>query len=417
MDIKQEVLSKAEAAAKAAVALRTSTDDQRNNLLLTMVAKIRDNVDAIKAANQKDMQAGADAGLTDALLDRLLLTDERIEDMAVGLEQVATFDDPVGKVLSETERPFGLKIQKVSVPLGVIGMVYEARPNVTVDAAGLCIKSGNAVVLRGGKEAINSNVMLAGLLADACEECDFPRSCVEIIASTDRQGVQELIRADEYVSLIVPRGGHGLIRTVVENSSVPVLKHDRGLCNIYVDAVCDIERTVPCVNNAKIQRPGTCNAAENLWVHKDNVEALKAIVADLIASGVEVRGTQAVMDACEGVLPATDEDFDTEYLDLIISVDVVDSLGEAIANIQKYSSGHSEAIFSEIPENVARFMGEIDSAALYHNCSTRFTDGGQFGMGAEIGISTNRLHARGPVGISELTTYKYISTGDYLARA
>ncbi len=416
MDIRQEVLSKARAAKEAAASLRISSDEKRNAALGAMVRKIRGSVDEIKAANAADMQAGEAAGLSSAMLDRLLLTDARIEDMAAGLEQVATFDDPLGIVLSETVRPNGLQIKKVTVPLGVVGIVYESRPNVTADAAGLCIKSGNAVLLRGGKEAINSNIALARLLAQACEEVGLPGSSVAIIESTDRQGVQELIRTDEYVDLIVPRGGQGLIRAVVENASVPVLKHDRGLCNIYVDATCDIARAVPCINNAKTQRPGTCNAAENLWVHADNLEALQAIVADLQASGVEVRGTERVLEVCENVVPATEADFDTEYLDLIISVDVVNSLEEAIANIEKYSSSHSEAIFTENAEAAQRFMAEIDSACLYHNASTRFTDGGQFGMGAEIGISTNRLHARGPVGIRELTTYKWLSTGDYLAR-
>ena len=416
MDIRQEVLGKAQGAKEAAGALRITTDQKRNAALGAMVDQIRGSVPKIKAANAADMKAGEEAGLSSAMLDRLLLTDERIEDMAVGLEQVATFDDPLGIVLSETVRPNGLQIKKVSVPLGVIGIVYESRPNVTADAAGLCIKSGNAVLLRGGKEAINSNITLAKLLSEACEQVGLPGSCVEIIESTDRQGVQEMIRADEYVDLIVPRGGQGLIRAVVENASVPVLKHDRGLCNIYVDASCDIARAVPCINNAKTQRPGTCNAVENLWVHADNMAALEAIVADLQASGVEVRGTERVREVCENVVAATEGDFDTEYLDLIISVDVVNSLDEAIANIQKYSSSHSEAIFTEDAESVRRFMAEIDSACLYHNASTRFTDGGQFGMGAEIGISTNRLHARGPVGIRELTTYKWLSTGDYLSR-
>lgn len=416
MDIKQEVLQKAQSAFAAAAALRVAPDEQRNAALLAMAAKIRASVDEIKAANAADMKAGAEMGLSSAMLDRLELTDSRIEDMAAGLDQIAEFADPIGEVLSETVRPNGLRIQRVSVPIGVIGIVYESRPNVTVDSAGLCIKSGNVSLLRGGKEAVNSNICLAKMFAAACAEAGLPEGCVEIIESTDRQGVQEMIRMDEYVSLIVPRGGHGLIRTVVENASVPVLKHDRGLCNIYVDASCDIQRAVPCINNAKTQRPGTCNAVENLWVHKDNIAALKAIVSDLQASGVEVRGTEAVRAVCEGVNPATEEDFDTEYLDMIISVDIVDSAEDAIANIQKYSSAHSEAVFTDDAAVARKFLAEIDSACLYHNASTRFTDGGQFGMGAEIGISTNRLHARGPVGIRELTTYKYIGVGDYLSR-
>lgn len=417
MDIKQEVLSRAMRTKCAAAKLRTASDDLRNRALAAMVSGIRSSVAAIQQANAEDMSAGEQAGLSAAMLDRLLLTEERIEDMAVGLEQVADFDDPLGIVLHETVRPNGLKLQKVTVPLGVIGIVYESRPNVTVDAAGLCLKAGNAVLLRGGKEAIASNIALARLLSDACDNVGLPRACVEIIESTDRQGVQEMIRLDEYVDLIVPRGGHGLVRTVTENASVPVLKHDRGLCNIYVDASCDVPGTVACVTNAKVQRPGVCNAVENLWVHRDNVAALQAIVADLQAVDVEVRGTEAVRQLCENVVPATEEDFDTEYLDLIISVDVVNSLDEAIAAVQKFTSHHTEAIFSDDPDNARRFISEIDSACIYHNASTRFTDGGQFGMGAEIGISTNRLHARGPVGVNELTTYKWIGSADYLPRS
>lgn len=417
MNIQQEVLSKAMRAKCAAARLRTASNDLRNRALAAMVSAIRSSVATIQEANSQDMRAGEQAGLSAAMLDRLLLTEERIEDMAVGLEQVAEFDDPLGMILQETVRPNGLKLQKITVPLGVIGIVYESRPNVTVDAAGLCLKAGNAVLLRGGKEAINSNIALARLLSEACDRVGLPGSCVEIIESTDREGVQQMIRLDQYVDLIVPRGGHGLVRTVTENASVPVLKHDRGLCNIYVDATCNLPGTVACINNAKVQRPGVCNAVENLWVHRDNTAALQAIVADLQESGVEVRGTEAVRGLCENVLPATEEDFDTEYLDLIISADVVDSLETAIASVQKFTSGHTEAIFTDNSENARRFISEIDSACIYHNASTRFTDGGQFGMGAEIGISTNRLHARGPVGLNELTTYKWVGSADYLPRA
>lgn len=416
MGIKEDVLQQAERAAKAAEVLRVTTDEKRNEALLAMVKKIRNSVDEIKEANRQDMEAGEKAGLSAAMLDRLELTDSRIEGMAVGLEQVAGFEDPLGRVLEERTRPNGLHLQKVSVPLGVIGVVYESRPNVTADAAGLSLKAGNAIVLRGGSEAINSNILLANLLSQACEEVGLPGSCVEIIQITDRQAVQELIRADEYLSMVVPRGGQGLIRAVVENASVPVLKHDRGLCNIYVDEVCNVEKTVPCIHNAKIQRPGTCNAVENLWVHRSNTEALTAIVRDLQEAGVEIRGTEEVQDLCDNVNPATEEDFDTEYLDLILSVGLVGSVDEAIEMIKKYTSYHSEAIFTDDEEAARTFFAEIDSACLYHNASTRFTDGGQFGMGAEIGISTDRIHARGPVGVRELTTYKYIATGDYLLR-
>ena len=346
------------------------------------------------------------------MLDRLLLTEERIEKMAVALEEIVEIEDPVGQVIEQWTRPNGMEIQKVAVPMGVIGIIYESRPNVTIDAASLCIKSGNATLLRGGSEAINSNLVLGEVLQDACEAVGLPASCVEIIDFTDRAAVTEMVKMDEYLNLIIPRCGFGLIRTVVENATVPVIKHDRGMTQIYVDQTCDMGMTVELVHNSKVQRPGVCNAVENLYVHCANVEALQAICADLQESGVEIRGCPRTCELVEGCVPATEEDWDTEYLDMILSVRVVDSMDEAMALIAQYSSGLTEAIYTDNEENAERFLREVDSACVYHNVSTRFTDGGQFGLGAEIGVSTDKIHARGPMSVRELTIYKYVVRGE-----
>jgi glutamate-5-semialdehyde dehydrogenase len=376
-----------------------------------MAQALRSRAAEIKEANAADMANGEQKGRSSAMLDRLRLDDKRIEDMAVALEEIAQFDDPLCGVLAEIERPNGLRISRVPVPLGVVGIVYESRPNVTVDSVGLCLKAGNTVVLRGGSEAINSNVCLAGILSDAAAEIGLPRSCVEIVPVTDREAVIELVKADKYLSLVVPRGGAALIRTCKDNATVPVLEHERGMTQIYVDATCDIAMAVSIVHNAKAQRPGVCNAVENLYVHEANPEALKAIVTDLQAAGVEIRADERVMALCEGCTPATAEDWDTEYLDLILTVGLVASLDEALDRIADHSSGLTEAIITDNQANAERFLREVDSACVYHNASTRFTDGGQFGMGAEIGISTGKMHARGPVGVRELTGYKYIIHG------
>ncbi|HUS80052.1 MAG TPA: glutamate-5-semialdehyde dehydrogenase, partial [Armatimonadota bacterium] len=303
-------------------------------------------------------------------------------------------------------------IEKVAVPIGVIGIVYESRPNVTADAAGLCMKSGNAALLRGGSEAINSNLALAEALRGACETAGLPAGCVSIIETTDREAVQVMCRLPEYLDLMVPRGGEGLIRTVTENSQVAVLKHYRGMTQIYVDEGADVDLAVRLVHNAKVQRPGVCNAVENLYVHSGAEDALRAIVADLLAAGVEVRGCSRTVELVEGVVPATAEDFDTEYLDLTLSVMIVDSLDGALERIAEHTSGLTEAIITSNQANADRFLREVDSAAVYHNASTRLTDGGVFGLGAEIGVSTDKIHARGPVGARELTIYKYVCRGD-----
>jgi len=412
MDIREAVIERAARARAATRDLIKADAAQRDAALRAMAAKLRANADLIKAENAKDMASGADKGLSSAMLDRLRLDDKRIEDMAVALEEIAQFDDPLAGVLSEWTRPNGLRIQKVPVPIGVVGIVYESRPNVTVDSVGLCLKAGNAVVLRGGSEAIHSNVCLAGLLSEAAAETGLPASCVEIVSITDRQAVLELVKLDQYLNLIVPRGGAQLIRTVKDNATVPVLEHERGMTQIYVDATCDLPMAVNVVHNAKVQRPGVCNAVENLYVHEANTAALTAIVADLQAAKVEIRADAAVMALCDGCVEATPEDWDTEYLDLILTVGLVSSLDEALDQIAAHTSGLTEAILTDNEANAARFLREVDSACVYHNASTRFTDGGQFGMGAEIGISTGKMHARGPVGVKELTSYKYVIHGN-----
>ncbi len=412
MTVGQRVTEFAQRAYEASAALRIASEQQKNAALAKMAELLRARHSKIQRANAIDMERGQDAGLSSAMLDRLLLNEERIEEMAVALEEIIEIADPVGRVIEEWPRPNGMRIQKVAAPLGVIGIIYESRPNVTIDAAGLCIKAGNATLLRGGSEAINSNLALAEVLQDACQAVDLPRSCVEIIDFTDRAAVTEMAQMDQYLNLIVPRGGHGLIRAVVENATVPVIKHERGMTQIYVDESCDLDMTVTLVHNSKVQRPGVCNAVENLYVHSGNEAALRAIVADLQEAGVEIRGCPRTCQLAEGCVLATEEDWDTEYLDMILAVRVVDSMDEAMALIAKYSSGLTEAIYTDNEENAERFLREVDSACVYHNVSTRFTDGGQFGLGAEIGISTDKIHARGPMSVRELTIYKYVIRGE-----
>ncbi len=412
MSVQEAVLAAASAAKEAARVLSRAEGDTRNRALLAMAEAIRSEAPQIMEANVRDMEAGRQKGLSTAMLDRLMLDDQRIEKIAQALEEIAQLPDPVGRVLASWTIPNGLNIEKVAVPIGVIGIIYESRPNVTADAAGLCMKSGNAALLRGGSEAFNSNLALARALRAACASVGLPAGCVSMIEVTDHEAVTVMCRLPEYVDLIIPRGGEGLIRAVSENSQVPVLKHYRGMTQIYVDESADVELAVKLVHNAKVQRPGVCNAVENLFVHAAATDALRAIIADLQQSGVEVRGCPRTVALAEGVVPATDEDFDTEYLDLILSVMIVDSLDEALERIARHSSGLTEAIITENRANAERFLREVDSAAVYHNASTRLTDGGVFGLGAEIGVSTDKLHARGPVGAQELTIYKYVCRGN-----
>lgn len=393
--------------------LATVTTEQKNKALLAIAAALRANSETIVLENKKDLENGKAAGLNDGLLDRLMLNEARINDIASAAENVASLPDPCGRLLDEIKRPNGLDIKKISVPIGVIGIIYEARPNVTVDAAGLCLKSSNAVILRGGKEAINSNIALASVMRTAIEDCGFDKNCIQLVTDISRESANQMMQMNGYIDCLIPRGGKGLIRSVVRNSTVPVIETGSGNCHIYVDESADIEMAANIIFNAKTQRIGVCNACESLVIHSGIInKALPAIKARLDTKNVEMRGDERAMIAANGVLPASDEDFAEEYLDYIISVKTVDSLDEAIRHINKYSTKHSEAIITQNKANADEFLARIDSSSVYVNASTRFTDGGEFGLGAEIGISTQKLHARGPMGLRELTTTKYLIYGN-----
>ena len=366
----------------------------------------------ILAANAQDLEAGKGLGLSQALLDRLALTEGRIQDMKTAVEEVAKAADPVGRVLSGETRPNGLRIEKVAVPLGVIGIIYEARPNVTSDAAALCLKAGNAVILRGGKEAIRSNKAVAGVLRDALEEAGLPADCVQLVEDTSRHSAQELMGLTQYLDVLIPRGGAGLIRSVKENARVPVIETGVGNCHVYVDASADLDMAAEIIYNAKCSRPSVCNAIETILVHQDAAKAaLPKIKARLDEKQVELRGCDRARAILPGITPAVEEDWATEYLDYILAVKVVGSLEEALGHIARYSTGHSECIVTQDYTAAQRFLNEVDAAAVYVNASTRFTDGGQFGLGAEIGISTQKLHARGPMGLEQLVSYKFLIRG------
>ena len=375
-------------------------------------AALWDRREEILNANGEDVAAGEAAGMRPSLLDRLRLTEERIAAMAQAVREVAAAPDPVGRVLSGEVRPNGLQLQKVTVPLGVIGIIYEARPNVTSDAAALCLKAGNAVILRGGKEAFRSNQAVAEVLRDALEAGGLPRDGVQLVQDTSRQSAGELMALTQYLDVLIPRGGAGLIRSVKENAKVPVIETGVGNCHAYVDASADLCMAAEVVYNAKCSRPSVCNALETLLVHKDIAEqALPLIQSKLAEKQVELRGCERTRAILPGITPAREEDWETEYGDYILAVKVVDSLEEALAHIARYSSGHSEVILTRDYQAAQRFLEEVDSAAVYVNASTRFTDGGEFGLGAEIGISTQKLHARGPMGLGQLTSTKFLIRG------
>lgn len=393
--------------------LSTVTTEQKNAALLEIAKQLRENIKTIIEENKIDIENGKEAGLPAGLIDRLMLDDGRINAIADAVVEVASLPDPCGIILDETERENGLKIKKVSVPIGVIGIIYEARPNVTADAAALCLKSGNAVILRGGKEAINSNIAIASVMRSAIKACGFDENCIQLVTDTSRESANEMMKMTGYLDCLIPRGGKGLIRSVVENSTVPVIETGSGNCHIYVDESADISMAAEIIFNAKTQRIGVCNACESLVIHSAIInKALPEIKAKLDTKSVEIRGDECAMLAADGILPASEEDFATEYLDYIISVKTVDSLDEAIKHINYYSTKHSEAIITNSEENAKQFLARVDSAAVYVNASTRFTDGGEFGLGAEIGISTQKLHARGPMGLRELTTSKYLIYGN-----
>ena len=407
------VTTKAQAAKAAARKLANVSSDVKSSALLMMADDILRCGDKLKEENQKDIKAAQEKGLASALIDRLTLTDKRIDEMADGLRQIATLPDPVGEVMRMWRRPNGLLIGKVRVPLGVVGIIYESRPNVTADAAGLCLKSGNAVVLRGGSEAIHSNIAIANILLESAANAGLPDGCIQYIDVTDRQAVMEMLKLDEYIDVIVPRGGKGLIRSVMENSTIPVIKHEDGICHTYVDSDANLEMAESICFNAKVQRPGTCNAMETLLVHESVAEKfLPSMCRKFVEAGVELRGCGETREICPDVKPATEEDWRTEYLELILSIRVVGSFDEAIDHIMNYGSHHSDAIVTDNYQKSQRFLQEVDSAAVYVNTSTRFTDGYQFGLGAEIGISTQKLHARGPMALEELTSYKFIVYGN-----
>ena len=408
-NILHQIGAKALAASRALALL---SPESKNKCLLHMADAIKDSVKEIKTANKKDLKAGKAKGLSNAMLDRLELTDERIEAMADGLRTVASLDDPVGKKLSSTVRPNGIEIDKISVPIGVIGIIFESRPNVTVDAAGLCLKAGNAVVLRGGSEAINSNLVLAHCLNRAGVIAGLPDGAVQLIPITDRRAVGAMVKMDQYIDLIIPRGGEGLIRAVVEQSTIPVIKHYKGVCHLYVDAEADIDMAVAITENGKCQRPGVCNALETLLIdEKIAKKFIPSFVESMQKNNVELRGDEAFCKLVPSAKFASEEDFYTEYIDLIFSVKIVPDLEVAIKHINHYGSHHSDAIITDNQQNAETFLRGVDSSTVYHNASTRFTDGFEFGMGAEIGISTDKLHARGPMGLVELTSYKYIVYG------
>ena len=375
-------------------------------------AALWDRREEILRANGEDVAAGEAAGMRPSLLDRLRLTEERIAAMAQAVREVAAAPDPVGRVLSGEVRPNGLQLQKVTVPLGVIGIIYEARPNVTSDAAALCLKAGNAVILRGGKEAFRSNQAVAEVLRDALEAGGLPRDGVQLVQDTSRQSAGELMALTQYLDVLIPRGGAGLIRSVKENAKVPVIETGVGNCHAYVDASADLRMAAEVVYNGKCSRPSVCNALETLLVHKDIADqALPLMQSRLSEKQVELRGCERTRAILPGITPATEEDWETEYGDYILAVKVVDSLEEALAHIAKYSSGHSEVILTRDYQAAQRFLEEVDAAAVYVNASTRFTDGGEFGLGAEIGISTQKLHARGPMGLGQLTSTKFLIRG------
>lgn len=412
METYELVRSKAAAAKKAAAELAVTSTAVKNRALLAMAQALRDRQADILQANAEDMRQAAAKGMKTSMLDRLKLTEQRIAGMAEGLEQVAGLPDPVGSVVGGSRLANGMTVTKVRVPLGVIGIIYEARPNVTADAAGLCLKSGNAVILKGGSEAMQSNKIIAAVLAEAAEKAGIPAGSVQFIDTSDRQAVTDLIHMNGLVDVVIPRGGAGLIKAVVMNATVPVIETGAGVCHTFVDASADVQMAMDIAYNAKVQRPSVCNAMETLLVHKDIAgKFLPPMLEKYFAAGVEIRGDERVQAFSSQVLAATEEDWSTEYGDLRLSVKVVDSLEEAMEHIAAYSTGHSECIVTSDYANARKFQLRVDAAAVYVNASTRFTDGFEFGFGAEIGISTQKLHARGPMALPELTSTKYLIDG------
>ncbi len=414
MGLHEDMLLLGDQAVAASRALARLSARKKNAILLGMADEIESRREALKASNSKDLEAAKASGMSGALLDRLTLTESRINGMAKGLRDVSGLKDPIGSVISRWIRPNGLEIVKTRVPIGVIAIIYEARPNVTADAAGLCFKTANAVILRGGKESLQSNLAIVEALQAGGKKKGLPENAIQLVTTTDRDAVKELVQLEGRVDLAIPRGGEGLIRAVVEQARVPVIKHYKGVCHTYVDASADLDMALRICENAKCQRPGVCNAMETLLVHEAVAGPFLPRLAARLGGElkVELRGDAASRAIIPSMTPATEEDWSAEYLDMILAVRVVSSTKAAIDHISKYGSNHSDAIIANAPEAQREFTQDVNSAAVYVNASTRFTDGGEFGMGAEIGISTDKLHARGPMGLEELTTYKYVISGD-----
>jgi glutamate-5-semialdehyde dehydrogenase len=413
LDIKKLMLDMAKAARDAGRVVAKLPTDTKNKVLLSMAEELVKQTKKIQKANEKDLQAAKKKGLSAAFIDRLTLTDKTRKAMADGLAEVAALPDPVGEVVRMWRRPNGLQVGRMRIPLGVIGMIYESRPNVTVDAAALCLKAGNAILLRGGSEAIHSNLVLAGALQKSLEKFKVPGEAIQVIPVTDREAVKEMLLLEEYIDLIIPRGGESLIRFVAENSRIPVLKHYKGVCHIFVDESADIEIARKVCYNAKVQRPGVCNAMETMLVdEKIARDFLPAMARDFAKARVELRGCPKTRKILPRAVPATEEDWPAEYLDLILAVRVVKDMDEAIKHIARYGSDHTEAIITSDYSRARKFLNDVDSSVVLVNASTRFNDGGQLGLGAEIGISTSKLHAFGPMGLEELTGTKFIVFGD-----
>ena len=408
-----KLILKGQRAKEASYELMNATTTQKNEALLKMAEKLLENKDNILRENKKDLEKAIEKGTTKAMLDRLKLDEKRLADMADGLRQVVSLADPVGEVTSMWRRPNGLQIGKQRVPMGVIGIIYEARPNVTCDAAGLCLKTGNAVILRGGSEAINSNMAIVKALVEGIKEAGLPEYSLQLVEDTSREVATEMMRLNEYIDVLIPRGGAGLIQAVVKSATVPVIETGTGNCHVYVDCDADLEMAKNIVINAKTSRPAVCNAEEKLLVSEKVADKFIPMIINVLREkNVKVIGDEKVRNIIEDVESATEEDWGIEYLEYIIGVKVVKDVDEAISHINKYGSGHSEAIITKSYDNSQRFLQRVDAAAVYVNASTRFTDGSEFGFGAEIGISTQKLHARGPMGLTELTTTKFIIYGN-----
>jgi len=413
MDVKSRVIEIAKNSRKAAGILSRIPTDEKNRVLLHMADELTGQTDQLIAANAKDLDYARKKGLSAAMIDRLTLKEKTIKGIADGLKEVAALSDPVGKVISMWRRPNGLLVGRMRIPLGVIGIIYESRPNVTVDAAALCLKSGNAVILRGGSEAIHSNIAIAGVLQSVLQKSRIPADAIQIIPMTDRSAVHEMLQLEEYIDVIIPRGGEELIRAVVNESKIPVIKHYKGVCHIFVDASADFDMAVKICMNAKTQRPGVCNAMETLLVHKEIADRFLPVMArHFQEAGVILKGCEMSRAVLPGIEQAREEDWYKEYLDLVLAVRVVGGLDEAMAHIEKYGSMHTESIVTESYANAQRFLNEVNSSTVVVNASTRFSDGFELGLGAEIGISTTKLHAFGPMGLEELTTTKFIIYGN-----